>query len=324
MMANIFEQHSASGAGNTRGRGDPSVHAASGFFLVVDPQEGERQRVADCLRDQGFAVSVAADPAAAADLLDAAPPRLYRLAVVEPSMSAAGAPVGTSASSDASSGLDRLLAHARRGLYLIVRSASRGGRAVVRCLDGGAADFIDKTAPAVELLRAVHAALSPLGADSAADPAAGGVRAERPLDGWIELTAASELDLLRRIQRFSDMLFARRLPPDLCEDLRTIIEEMGRNAIEWGNQFDAKKRIRISYCLLPDRIVLKFEDEGEGFQFQQAPDPTRDPIAHLRWREEQGKRPGGYGIYLAQQVMDEVVYSEKGNVVVLTKFIPRA
>jgi anti-sigma regulatory factor (Ser/Thr protein kinase) len=29
---------------------------------------------------------------------------------------------------------------------------------------------------------------------------------------------------------------------------------------------------------------------------------------------------GGYGIFMTKSIMDEVVYSERGNVVVMTKF----
>ncbi|MCX7934686.1 MAG: ATP-binding protein, partial [Planctomycetota bacterium] len=116
-------------------------------------------------------------------------------------------------------------------------------------------------------------------------------------------------------------LFATRLPRETCEDLRVAIEEVGRNAIEWGNRFDPQKRLRISYCFFHDRVVLKFEDEGEGFQPQSLPDPSADLHGHLAARASAGKRPGGFGVLLVQSIMDEVVYSEKGNVVVMTKFI---
>jgi anti-sigma regulatory factor (Ser/Thr protein kinase) len=47
-----------------------------------------------------------------------------------------------------------------------------------------------------------------------------------------------------------------------------------------------------------------------------APD---DPAAHIEHRDELGMRPGGYGILLAQGIVDELMYSEVGNEVLLIK-----
>ena len=102
--------------------------------------------------------------------------------------------------------------------------------------------------------------------------------------------------------------------------VRIILEEGGRNAIEWGNRFNAEKAFRISYRHFNDRVVLKFEDEGEGFDPTARVDPTADP-EHLAKREAAGKRPGGYGIHMLHALMDKVAYSEKGNVVVMTKYL---
>ena len=34
-----------------------------------------------------------------------------------------------------------------------------------------------------------------------------------------------------------------------------------------------------------------------------------------------GKRPGGYGIHIIEGVMDDVQYNDKGNSVILKKFL---
>ena len=47
-----------------------------------------------------------------------------------------------------------------------------------------------------------------------------------------------------------------------------------------------------------------------------------DPIALIENREQVGKRPGGFGIYLARKVMDSISYNEKGNCVVMVKRFP--
>jgi hypothetical protein len=51
--------------------------------------------------------------------------------------------------------------------------------------------------------------------------------------------------------------------------------------------------------------------------------PEEDPIRHVVHREAKGLRPGGYGVLLAQKLVDELIYNEKGNEVLLVKYIDR-
>jgi anti-sigma regulatory factor (Ser/Thr protein kinase) len=44
-------------------------------------------------------------------------------------------------------------------------------------------------------------------------------------------------------------------------------------------------------------------------------------MAHMKAREEKGLRPGGLGLLLTQQMVDELVYNEAGNEVVLIKYL---
>ena len=38
-------------------------------------------------------------------------------------------------------------------------------------------------------------------------------------------------------------------------------------------------------------------------------------------RQEMGLRPGGFGVMMAKNLVDEVVYNEQGNEVLLVKYI---
>ena len=71
--------------------------------------------------------------------------------------------------------------------------------------------------------------------------------------------------------------------------------------------------------MLPDRIVFRIEDEGAGFDVDALADPSKDPLAHIMERMSDGKRMGGYGIFMTRKVMDDVIFSERGNVVIMTK-----
>ncbi len=153
--------------------------------------------------------------------------------------------------------------------------------------------------------------------------ATAGINAELFTSDWIELTAKSEIDYLSRIQNLCSILLSKKIDDAVVDDIKLAMEEYGRNAIEWGNKFDRNKLFKISYCIFSDRIVLKFEDEGDGFDLKSIPDPSKDPVKHLEQRKLAGKRPGGYGIFMMKQIMDDVLYNEKGNVCLMSKYIDR-
>lgn len=140
-----------------------------------------------------------------------------------------------------------------------------------------------------------------------------------PFRGWVEITSPSRQEYLRRLEQFADLLYGQDLAADEKEDIKVAVSEITSNAMEWGNQGDPSRRVKVSYCLFPDELVLKIEDEGEGFQPEKVPDPTRDPLDAMLRRCRSGKRAGGYGLHIVQHIMDEVLYNEKGNIVLLSK-----
>jgi hypothetical protein len=50
---------------------------------------------------------------------------------------------------------------------------------------------------------------------------------------------------------------------------------------------------------------------------------SSEPFAHMRERDRLGLRPGGFGILLSRNLADELLYSEKGNEVILIKYLDR-
>ena len=46
-----------------------------------------------------------------------------------------------------------------------------------------------------------------------------------------------------------------------------------------------------------------------------------DPLHHQKVRTELGLRPGGFGILIASNLMDEMIYNERHNEVVLIKYL---
>jgi serine/threonine-protein kinase RsbW len=219
---------------------------------------------------------------------------------------------------DAREKFDVFAAAGRPPPRIIVYGLVQNSQLALHCLNRGALDFLSRPLDPAELRWAAREAIvrapSPASSSSA-------IVADQPAQGWVELTSSSEMKQFHRLQRFSAALFASRLDPADCEDLKLAVEEVGRNAVEWGNRFSPDKSVRVSYCLFTDRVVIKIEDEGEGFIPDAVPNPSDHPTRVMRDRRAAGKRPGGYGVFLTRKLVDRIEYNEKGNVVLMTKYL---
>ena len=54
------------------------------------------------------------------------------------------------------------------------------------------------------------------------------------------------------------------------------VEEALMNAIKHGNQRDPKKRVSVDYKLSCTLLRIEVQDEGQGFDPEDVPDPTLD------------------------------------------------
>lgn len=203
-------------------------------------------------------------------------------------------------------------------IAVIVGGENHDEQILVRCLNKGAADFRIKNSQIPETISALKLVTR---RQKTLVENIGDMRATVPVCDWVELVAQTETEYLGRIQRFCDVLFRKRLPQKIVDDLRLALEEFGRNAIEWGNRYDRNKKFSIRYAIIDNEMILVFEDEGEGFDWMKGMtyDPSKDPIAHLKSRQAIGKRPGGFGLFMMRNMMDEVFYNAKGNVCVMKK-----
>ena len=200
---------------------------------------------------------------------------------------------------------------------VVVITAIRNPDGILDCLRGGAWDYITKPFDIRHVRSTIRRAVRARSAPRDLRPHE--IEVSANLRNWVELTATTDVEYLSRFRKFTEVLLSSKLDEESREDMRLAIEEIGRNAIEWGNRGDRSKKIRLSYCLFPDRLVIKIEDEGEGFIPDDLADPSVDPVAHIQKRRQEGKRVGGYGIYIVKKVMDEVLYSKRGNSVIMTK-----
>ena len=107
----------------------------------------------------------------------------------------------------------------------------------------------------------------------------------------------------------------------------TAFRELLMNAMEHGAGFDPEKVVYVTAARTTRAIVYYFRDPGPGFD-RAALAHTRDvgsaddPLTHLEHRADKGKRAGGFGMLLVREIVDELVYNERGNEVMLIKHLP--
>jgi DNA-binding NarL/FixJ family response regulator len=144
---------------------------------------------------------------------------------------------------------------------------------------------------------------------------------------WISIIARCEKETADRLVQFFQEM--SDLPEPEKDDVATAFREMLLNAIEHGGKFDPTQYVEVGYIRTRKMVMCRIKDPGQGFSLEEIHhaainNPSYDPIRHTLLREEQGLRPGGYGLLIAQHLVDELLHSEKGNEVLLIKYVPSA
>jgi len=141
---------------------------------------------------------------------------------------------------------------------------------------------------------------------------------------WIRLQARCDLKTADRLLQFLNEI--GDLPDAERHKVAMASREMLLNAIEHGGRLDPREYVEIEYVRARHMLTCRILDPGTGFTLDEIPhaaiaNPDDDPIRHMRLREAQGMRPGGYGVLLAQQLVDELIYGQDGNEVLLVKYL---
>ena len=120
------------------------------------------------------------------------------------------------------------------------------------------------------------------------------------------LRLPSELSSLTAIENFIDSIkISYELSEDLYAEMLTCVSEAVNNAITHGNKEDNLKKVNISLEVQNDkRLIFIISDEGEGFDYNNLPDPTAP---------ENLEELTGRGIYIIKQLADKCIFNSKGN-----------
>lgn len=141
---------------------------------------------------------------------------------------------------------------------------------------------------------------------------------------WISVLVRCDTKTADRLVHFFKEI--SDLPDPEKDNVAMAFHELLLNAMEHGGKFDPQQYVEISYVRTQKMILCRIKDPGEGFSLAEIKhaainNPAYDPIRHALFREKQGLRPGGYGVLIAKHFVDELVYDEKGNEVLLVKYL---
>lgn len=275
----------------------------SATVLLAEDNKPSREIYTAVLERAGYRVIDVADGQAALDVLQSQSVDVLVTDVFMPGMN----------------GIE-LLERARKlkpDLRAIVITGQKTSETIIGALRNQACEFLSKPFHMDELLEAVRSVISRHLALEIE------VISGRP--DWIELRVPCDLNAVEPIQRCLGHLH-EHIPKDTREAVGAVFRELLNNAIEHGGQCDPAKRVVIKYIHLKRAILYSIKDPGEGFNIEDIQhaafaNPPDQPTRHMEVRQEKGMRPGGFGIMLASQVIDELVYNEKHNELIFVKYI---
>jgi len=120
-----------------------------------------------------------------------------------------------------------------------------------------------------------------------------------------EIEFSSELENISLVEQMIDGICDEyQVSEDYYGNILIALTEAVNNAINHGNEADPSKKIKVSFESADGVITFFVEDEGNGFDYENLPDPT-DP--------ENIDKPNGRGVFLMQNLADEVTFHDDGK-----------
>ena len=141
---------------------------------------------------------------------------------------------------------------------------------------------------------------------------------------WLRVIARCELATADRLIQFMNEV--SDLDGKERESMGFAFKEILMNAMEYGGKFNRERLVEASYVRGKRMILYRIRDPGDGFSLEELThaaisNPPEDPVRHLEVRDSMGIRPGGFGVLLTKKLVDDLIYSEQGNDVLLIKYL---
>ena len=100
---------------------------------------------------------------------------------------------------------------------------------------------------------------------------------------------------------------------DATEQIGVAVIEAGMNAVKHGNKFDLNKRVRIGFIIDSEKVLIRIQDQGAGFD----PDAVADPLTGDNLFRDHGR-----GILMIRAYMDDAWFDKNGTELTMMKLLP--
>jgi len=118
------------------------------------------------------------------------------------------------------------------------------------------------------------------------------------------LKIVSKIENLRKVEKLVDELSTEYdISADVYGNILIASLEAANNAILHGNKLDENKNVDISIIMEEHKLTIKIDDEGNGFDYKNVPDPTAP---------ENIENVNGRGIFLMEKLSDKIEFTRNG------------
>ncbi len=115
-------------------------------------------------------------------------------------------------------------------------------------------------------------------------------------------------EMTRNILRILEQIKNYSWSEKVIKRLKVILFESFINAIKHGNNSDETKKIKVVYQLNSEKIIIAVQDEGEGFDFKNLPDPSRP---------ENISKSHGRGLFIIRNYCTDVKFNRSGSCITM-------
>ena len=120
------------------------------------------------------------------------------------------------------------------------------------------------------------------------------------------LQLPSRIDSITTVENFIDTLSQKYgFSDEIYANVLTCLSEATVNAIIHGNKENPDKKVYVNLEVIEDkRLIFTISDEGDGFDFNNLPDPTAP---------ENLENLTGRGVFIIKRLADQCIFNSKGN-----------
>lgn len=120
------------------------------------------------------------------------------------------------------------------------------------------------------------------------------------------LQLPSRVDSITTVENFIDTLSQKyHFSDEIYANVLTCLSEATVNAIIHGNKENPDKKVYVNLEVIEDkRLIFTISDEGDGFDFNNLPDPTAP---------ENLENLTGRGVFIIKRLADQCIFNSKGS-----------